>query len=157
MLSLHRHSVHVVKVLWNSKGFVNAAVVKGKLLLCPRLDGENVVWKQKSKCLFDGLWNDVHSLELNIAHSEWDYGDILRQCWWLSEQTICLTGMNHMFLQHPTSRCFAGWVLVLPNTLIPQMTGDWTSSRCRLGFDSEFNWLHISPHFGVNFFSIQCW
>lgn len=58
-LSLCRHSVHVVKVLWNSKGFVNAAVVKGKLLLCPRLDGENVVWKQKSKSLFDKLWNDV--------------------------------------------------------------------------------------------------
>lgn len=58
-LSPRRHSVHVVKVLWNSKGFVNAAVVKGKLLLCPRLDGENIVWKQKSKSLFDKLWNDA--------------------------------------------------------------------------------------------------
>lgn len=27
---------------------------------------------------------------------------------WVSEQTICLTDMNHAFLQHPTSDCFTG-------------------------------------------------
>lgn len=52
VLSPCRHSVHVVKVLWNSKGFVDAAVIKGKLLLCPRLDGENIVWKNRNQTSF---------------------------------------------------------------------------------------------------------
>lgn len=114
MLSLCRHSVHVVKVLWNSKGFVNAAVIKGKLLLCPRLDGENIVWKQKSKSLFDELWNDVKhhftsSMVLYIAQSEWDYGDILRQSWpslWTNH--LSHWHESHAFLQHPTSDCITG-------------------------------------------------
>lgn len=36
-------SVHVVKVLRDPEGFVNATVVKGKLSLCPGLDGKNIV------------------------------------------------------------------------------------------------------------------
>lgn len=114
MLSLCRHSVHVVKVLWNSKGFVNAAVIKGKLLLSPRLDGENVVWKQKSKSLFDELRNDdkchfTSSMELYIAQSEWDYGDILNQ-WWQSLWTNHLSHWreSHTFLQHQSSDCITG-------------------------------------------------
>lgn len=40
-------SVHVVKVIGDAEGFINTAVVEGKLLLCPGLDGKHVVWKQK--------------------------------------------------------------------------------------------------------------
>lgn len=48
-------SVHVVKVLRDPESFINVVVIKGKLLLCPWLDGKNIIWKHKSKSLLSEL------------------------------------------------------------------------------------------------------
>lgn len=64
-------SVHVVKVLGDPKSFINAAVVKGKLLLGPRLDGENIVWKEKSKPVESANIHWCTCLQLPVKYWRW--------------------------------------------------------------------------------------
>lgn len=39
-------SINIVKVLWYSKSFVQAAVLEPELLLCPGFDCKNIIWKR---------------------------------------------------------------------------------------------------------------
>ena len=40
-------SIHVVKVLWNSKGFIQLTVIKAKLPLGPGFDGKHIICKNR--------------------------------------------------------------------------------------------------------------